>query len=98
MRSPLAAFLCLLFISTSLAFAQERAPAERPAGFDDFFEEMQLLVRKYPEAGKRFGLFDSKSIPRSGPLCGDGRVPCCTQYVLPCCGECATRGCCEVLK
>src|SRR5262245_7156557 len=92
MRLLLASSLVVLLVTMPRAFAQETAP-QRPAGFDNFFQEMEQLVKKYPEAGKRFSLFDSKSTPRAGESCGGHKIPCCTNYVPPCCGQCATKGC-----
>jgi hypothetical protein len=88
----LAASLCAVaFGPLTPAQAADDVPAEYKAFFTDF----SALAKKYPDAAKRFGLFDRqpKSSPelRSSFCVGAGK--CCTDYVdeggpFPICVQC----------
>jgi hypothetical protein len=99
-----AAIPSLFLVAPSLAVAQDAVPSGqsytgKPAGYEKFFREIEDIIKKYPEAGKRFTVYDVTSKPLGeGLACPSNTVHCCQKYAEPCCTDCATRGCCEIIK
>ncbi|MDQ8700737.1 hypothetical protein [Hyphomicrobium sp. LHD-15] len=75
--------LVLATLIGAATLAQAGSDAEVPAQYKEFFADFSALSKKYPEAAKRFGLFDRepKSSPalRSAFCTGPGQ--CCLKYV-----------------
>ncbi len=63
-RLFLSALLAILFISAPWSHVSAQAPQDEvpvPAGFENMFDEMAKLMKKYPGAAARFTLRDHKA-------------------------------------
>jgi hypothetical protein len=93
MRIFLCVVIALLFHSPA-ALAQEKASSgdiQFPAEYKSFFDDLSALMKKYPAAAKRFGMFDKKnpSSPRTpdslpviqSALCSATGGTCCTKWI-----------------
>jgi hypothetical protein len=106
MRYLFIAVAAALLSMMSFASAQQTAPAnpqsiETPAGYDQFFADVEATMKKYPDAAKRFTLRDLGSKPVKGKAlyCSAGQHACCMVYADPCCSSgCQSTGCCDILK
>ena len=101
------ALLCIvmaLFLYSPAALAQTdpaSAAIEVPTEFKGFFDDYSALMKKYPAAASRFGMFDQKnpSNPKAAgntplirsSLCSGGGS-CCTKWIdegRPRCVQCS---------
>jgi hypothetical protein len=88
-------------VASSVASAQQSAAptqnaAQQPPGFDAFFAELGKLMENYPEAAKRFGIYDSASTQKA--LCGPDQIRCCKEFCPGWprwCSSCVSQGCCD---
>lgn len=92
MRVFFCVVIALTFCSPVL-LAQEPTPSaniEVSAEYKDFFDGFSVLMKKYPAAARRFGMYDRKNpsdpkAPDSTPLIRSafctGPGQCCTKYV-----------------
>lgn len=92
MRALLCIVMALLFFSP-VSLAQTNSASETvevPAEFKGFFDDYSALMKKYPAAASRFGVFDRKNpssakaegsspLVRSSFCTGPGH--CCTKVV-----------------
>jgi hypothetical protein len=84
--------LALAFLlSSPAALAQQATPEAAqqatvniPPEYKAFFDEYSALAKKYPEAARRFGIYDSaptsKQAIRSSGFCSGGSH-CCTRWI-----------------
>jgi hypothetical protein len=81
MRAMLCLVIALVF-QPPVLLAQDSRALQVPAEFKAFFDDYSALMKKYPEAAKRFGMFDRN--PTSTPIiratiCGVNW--CCSESV-----------------
>lgn len=103
MKSFISAAL-VLFLATVSALAQDGPPnegttAQPPQGYEMFFKEIAKVMQSYPDAAKRFVIFDT-SVKREMHQCPKGQVWGCREVCSdwPHCHECTDWGCVEILK
>jgi len=64
--------------------AAQQATVNIPQEHKAFFDEFSALAKKYPDAARRFGIFDnaptSKQAIRSSGFCSGGSH-CCTRWI-----------------
>lgn len=98
MRLTLLFFLALGVCSANELFAADEKPSqpkqvEIPSGHEDFFNEMLVLFKKYPDAAKRFGVADKKAGALSSPPQTLRFYACCGDSI--CTSSQNTCGCTE---